>query len=206
MRQKVLNQCFTHWRIHLKLVMKTMWIIWQMELQQYKTRSPQLQQPQRQHQLQEQQQQQWLRGKIRLVVSCIMLSIILLYGVTSRVLKVSWQQAHFIVYSEGLVILNIVTQFSAWKHQIVPPFLYHKMVIKNYFDNPEHLLNSSYVKSIMTDLSLIFMQLLLVSQNDYSQTFWQPWTLIKHFPGKEYYDRFECDIYAITTLYHKMVT
>lgn len=97
MRQKVLNQ----------LVMKTMWIIWQMELQQYKTRSPQLQQPQRQHQLQEQQQQQWLRGKIRLVVSCIMLSIILLYGETSRVLKVSWQQAHFIVYSEGLVILNI---------------------------------------------------------------------------------------------------
>ena len=41
------------------------------------------------------------------------------------------------------------------------------MVIKNYFDNPEHLLNSSYVKSIMTDLSLIFMQLLLVSQNGY---------------------------------------
>lgn len=107
MRQKVLNQCFTHWRTHLKLVMKTMWIIWQMELQQYKTRSPQLQQPQRQHQLQEQRQQQWLRGKIRLVVSCIMLSIILLYGETSRVLKVSWQQAHFIVYSEGLVILNI---------------------------------------------------------------------------------------------------
>ena len=142
-----------------------------MELQQYKTRSPQLQQPQRQHQLQEQQQQQLLRGKIRLVVSCIMLSIILLYGVTSRVLKVSWQQAHFIVYSEGLVILNIVTQFSAWKHQIVPPFLCHKMVIKNYFDNPEHLLNSSYVKSIMTDLSLTFMQLLLVSQNGYSQTF-----------------------------------
>ena len=142
-----------------------------MELQQYKTRSPQLQQPQRQHQLQEQQQQQWLRGKIRLVVSCIMLSIILLYGVTSRVLKVSWQQAHFIVYSEGLVILNIVTQFSAWKHPIVPPFLYHKMVIKNCFDNPEQLLNSFYVKSIMTDLSLIFMQLLLVSQNGYSQTF-----------------------------------
>ena len=77
---------------------------------------------------------------------------------------------------------------------------------KNYFDNPEHLLNSSYVKSIMTDLSLIFMQLLLVSQNGYSQTFWQPWKIIKHFPGKEYYDRFECDIYAITALYHKMVT
>ena len=43
----------------------------------------------------------------------------------------------------------------------MPLFLYHKMVIKNYFDNPEHLLNSSYVKSIMTDLSVIFMQLLL---------------------------------------------
>ena len=37
-----------------------------------------------------------------------------------------------------------------------------------------------------------------------TQTFWQPWTLIKHFPGKEYYDRFEFDIYAITALYHKI--
>lgn len=114
MRQKVLNQCFTHWRTHLKLVMKTMWIIWQMELQQYKTRSPQLQQPQRQHQLQEQQQQQWLRGKIRLVVSCIMLSIILLYGETSRVLKVSYSEYLWLNFLHGNIRLCHLFCITKW--------------------------------------------------------------------------------------------
>lgn len=35
------------------------------------------------------------------------------------------------------------------------------MVTHKLFDNPEHLLNISLAKSIMTDLSVIFMQLLL---------------------------------------------
>lgn len=35
------------------------------------------------------------------------------------------------------------------------------MVTHKLFDNPEHLLNISLAKSIMTDLGVIFMQLLL---------------------------------------------
>ena len=51
--------------------------------------------------------------------------------------------------------------WQIWVWYLCNYCLYHKMVTHKLFDNPEHLLNISLAKSIMTDLSVIFMQLLL---------------------------------------------